>query len=185
MTGMDPIRWDALLAHVNVARGRLAEVAPRVYPHTLPHVAAAPEQLGAAEARLGHPLDPLHRELLSYGNGWPHLVFAGDMLGTDDLGQGPRWRRAQELLDLYFDVCDTSELPARTELYPLFVSQHETDVMVVRRDGPLTAGGHEVMWLSSEVDGRWPNTLEWLLAVIELINTSADYMRRNPLPPPQ
>lgn len=181
---MDPIRWDALLAHLNVSRGRLAEVAPRVYPYTLPHVAATGEQLDAAEARIGHSLDPLYRELLGYGNGWPHLVLVGDMLGTDDFGQGPRWRRAQELLDVYFDVCDTSEIPARDQLYPIYVSQHENDVMVLRKEGLVTDGGHEVIWLSNEVDDRWPNTLEWWLACIELLNKSVDYFQRNPLPPP-
>ena len=96
---MNPVRWDALLALANVQRGRLSQIAERVHPYTLPRIEATPEQLDAAEARIGQPLDPLYRELLCYGNGWPLLIWDADMLGTDDLGQGPRWAHGHALLE--------------------------------------------------------------------------------------
>src|SRR5690606_18653690 len=172
---MDPVRWDALIAHLASARHNLSQVAPEVYPLTIPHLAATPDQLAAAEARLGHALDPLYRELLGYGNGWPQLVFTGDMLGTDDLGQGPRWDQGQELLDLYYENCDTSQLPERDQLYPIYASQHDLNVMALRKDGPVTDGGHEVIWLYTEINGRWANSLQWWLACIEIINNATAY----------
>lgn len=167
---MDQIRWDALIAHLGVARQKLAAASAEAFPFTVPHLAATPAQLEAAEARLGQPLDPLYRELLSYGNGWPQLAFNGDMLGTDDLGQGPVWDRGQELLDLYFENCDTSDLPPRDHLIPIYVSRHEMDVMVLSASSPVTNGGHEVIWLDTEIADRWDNVLEWWLACIELVN---------------
>src|SRR5690606_14100460 len=183
MNGMNPIHWDALLALANVQRGRLSQIAERVHPYTLPHVAATPEQLDDAEARIGEPLDPLYRELLGYGNGWPLLIWDADMLGTDDLGQGPRWAHGHALLDLYYANGDTSELPDRDRVYPILVSPHDNDVMVLRTDGPISRGGHEVIWLGDDVVDRWENAFEWWLAVIELLKRGVAYYESNPLPP--
>lgn len=180
---MDQIRWDALIAHLGVARQKLTAASAEAFPFTVPHLAATPAQLEAAEARLGQPLDPLYRELLSYGNGWPQLVFNGDMLGTDDLGQGPRWAHGHALLDLYYANGDTSELPDRDRVYPILVSPHDNDVMVLRTDGPISRGGHEVIWLGDDVVDRWENAFEWWLAMIELLKRGVAYYESNPLPP--
>src|SRR5690606_14291605 len=171
MSTMDQIRWDALIGHAYLARNKLVDIAPHVYAPTVPNLHATPEQLATAEDRLGHPLDPLLRALLGDANGWPQFPWDTDWLGTDDIGQGRRWQFGLELIDLYYDNYDTDHLPTRDQIYPVLVSAQLDDVMVVRKDGPITKGGHEFIWLAGEAPGeRWDNALEWWLACIELTN---------------
>ena len=78
--------WPNLIAQMGTLRRQVHEVND-IFPATLPHLAATEDQLTAAEARLGHPLDPQHREFLSYGNGWPDFYLGSSLLGTDELGR--------------------------------------------------------------------------------------------------
>ncbi|MBV9013132.1 MAG: hypothetical protein JO272_13985 [Pseudonocardiales bacterium] len=80
-------------------RMQLGRIEPQVYPMTAPHVGAKPEQLVQAERRLRHPLDPFHREFLTYANDW--------------------WDRGQQLLDT---ISKTGLFRLQTFLFELISS---------------------------------------------------------------
>ncbi len=83
-------------------RLRLRLHGPVLNDMSIPHLGATTEELDAAEARLGHPLDPLHRELLSYGNGWESFFVYTDLFSTDEIGQGPRWSEELEMTQIRY-----------------------------------------------------------------------------------
>ncbi len=55
-----------------------------------PRVAATNNELASAEQHLGVGLDPSYRDFLGHANGWPSFMQSVDLLGTDDLADGPR-----------------------------------------------------------------------------------------------
>lgn len=175
---MDDSRWSVLLGDLGIVTTRLAQVAPAVYPLSAPRLGADDAALAAAERRLGHPLDPQHRELLAHGDGWPGAFLDGDVLGTRDLGQGPSWERAVTALDLFYESGPVDRLPARDRLYPVFVAPHQPDVMAIRLDGPLTDGGHEVLWFADDLVDRWPNVREWWRGCTEIARHTLAYVTR-------
>ncbi|UZN03052.1 hypothetical protein [Cellulomonas sp. S1-8] len=175
---MDEIRWNVLLGQLGIVTTQLAQVAPAVYPLSAPGMGANDETLAGAERRLGHPLDPQYRQLLGYGDGWPAAFLDGDMLGTRDLGHGPLWDRGVTALDLFYESGPVDELPDRAQLYPIFVAPYQQDVMALRLDGPLTNGGHEVLWFANELVDRWPNVHEWWLGCTEIARQTLAYVVR-------
>lgn len=164
------IPWDAIVGEQVLARMRLAMAAPDLYDLTAGHLAAGDEQIAAAAARLGHPLDAQHEALLRRVNGWPDFLLDLDLLPTDELGQGPRHDHATELLDLSYLEADVTDAPPREEILPLAVSRDQIDVMAIATTGPLTEGGHRVYWFAPGVIQVWDNVYEWWLAAIEMTN---------------
>lgn len=141
--------WPDLIAEMGLLRQRLSEVKP-LYPFTIPHVAATEEQLASAEARLGHALDPVHRAFLSYGNGWPDFYIDSDLLGTEDLGQGPIWERLQNDLDAFYASLEGPyhNVPPRDQIYPISFNPEEPSIFAIWTNGPASGnGGHPVAWL--------------------------------------
>lgn len=175
---MEHARWDVLLGSLGVVTTQLAQLAPAVYPLSAPHLGADEGSIAAAERRLGHAIDPRFRELLTSADGWPGAFLDGDVLGTDDLGAGPLWATGCLALDQFYDYGPVDGLPERAQLYPVFVSPCQQDVMAMRCDGPLTDGGHEVLWLANEVVDRWPNAHEWWLGALEIARQTLAYVTR-------
>lgn len=158
--------WEELIGFSVLLRQQVHDLKPDLRPYTIPGVGATEEQLRAAEARLGYPLDPMHREFLSYANGWRYFFVYTHLLGTDELGQGELWQTGNELLQLYY-----SEGPARTDFPPrgeitlVAVGSEVTDLFVIWRTGPTLDGGRPVSWLAGEEIDRFPNFREFLLSV--------------------
>ncbi|WP_306359248.1 SMI1/KNR4 family protein [Nocardia sp. CC227C] len=73
---------------------------------TMPKPGATEEQLRAAESRLGRRLDPQYRGLLSVANGWDHFWISFSLLGTEDIGSGPRWESGLMQAGIWFDDND-------------------------------------------------------------------------------
>lgn len=174
------IPWPHLLGDLGRVTTQLSLLVPHIYPLSAPHLGADEATLDATELRLGHALDPQHRELLRFGNGWPGAFLDGDVLGTEDLGQGPRWDQANAGLDLLYEYADTNVLPARNRLYPIFVAPHQPDIFAVRLDGPVTDGGHEVLWFANELIDRWANAHEWWLGAIRIAQQTLESVRSHP-----
>lgn len=162
----DKISWGVLVGDMLERRLQIARVAPQMFPPTLPGARATDAEIAAGEARLGFPLDPLHRAILAEGNGWPDAFAFGDILATTELGQGPLWTKAHIILDALYDEIGQS-LPPRDQLYPIHVS--DEDVFVIDRSGPLTDGGHPVVWLGDELIDQWPNAYEYWLAGLTML----------------
>ncbi|QAY62139.1 hypothetical protein ET495_01315 [Xylanimonas allomyrinae] len=62
----------------------------------MPHLGADDEAIAAAVARLGRPLDGQHETLLRFADGWEDGFQSGDLLSTDEPGQGPLWEHANQ-----------------------------------------------------------------------------------------
>ncbi len=70
-----------------------------LWENTLPGVAASQDQLRSLEVRLGHALDPQHREFLLHANGWRAFRQHVDVFGIDDFEGGPRAVRTAGLIE--------------------------------------------------------------------------------------
>ncbi|MFJ4651046.1 SMI1/KNR4 family protein [Nocardia sp. NPDC088792] len=102
----DPIgedAWRQLLDSLLQQHRRRAGADPEKDPLIPPKAGATEQQLRAAERRLGFRLDPQYREFLSIADGWDGYNFGEDLLGTSDLGSGPRWDEAVESLHWFVD----------------------------------------------------------------------------------
>ncbi len=153
--------WPDLIAEMAVLRRRVAEV-DDLYPYTVPHLAATPAELAAAERRLGHSLDPQHREFLSYGNGWPQFYLSNSLLGADELGQGAAWDDINRTLDAYYSALpEPGIVPSRDQIYPITQSRDTATVFAIWKDGPIVNGGHPVLWLPWEDSEPYDNFFEF------------------------
>lgn len=99
---VDRAAWRELIDRLIEQKRRLVSL-DRYESDTMPNPGATEEQLSEAEARLGRPLDPQYRELLSVANGWEHFANSCSLLGTDDIGSGPRWEAGLMHAEIWFD----------------------------------------------------------------------------------
>ncbi len=74
-----------------------------------PNPGATQDQLIAAEQRLGRPLDPQYRELLSVADGWQHFHLFYSLLATSEIGVGPRWESGVESARIWFETEERDE----------------------------------------------------------------------------
>jgi len=169
--------WQATVGDLGRLSLQRTQLDPVVYPLTAPHLAATDDDVTAAEARLGHPLDRQHRALLQTVDGWPDMSLDGDLLSTHELGQGSLWQAANLHLDQLYEEGNVSELPARDELLPVFASQYHHEVMVLWTAGPVTDGGRPVLWIGNELTDHWPNVYEWILGMTVLLQCDVEDLR--------
>ncbi|QAY64195.1 hypothetical protein ET495_14310 [Xylanimonas allomyrinae] len=134
--------WEVMLGDMITSSLRITQVAPDIYPLSVPHLGADDEAVAAAVARLGRPLDGQHETLLRFANGWEDGFQSGDLLSTDELGQGPPWAHANQCLDVFYEEGGSDGWPPRDELCILHASAYDTDVMVLWLGGTVTEGGH-------------------------------------------
>jgi hypothetical protein len=163
--------WPELIGESVLLRQRMNELDPEISPYTIPKVGASPEQLHAAEVRMGAPLDALHRELLTYANGWEFFFQFTHLLSTEELGTSPRWHKADEMLDVFYSDGPPPQsfgMPARDEVLCVSADPDEVlDLFVIWRTGPLTDGGRPVSWVAGEEVQRFANMHELMLSVNE------------------
>ncbi|WP_458687110.1 SMI1/KNR4 family protein [Nocardia tengchongensis] len=94
--------WRALIERLVAQKQRLVETSdPK--EDTRPNPGATEAQLAAAERRLGRPLDAQYRELLSVADGWGYFYLFFTLLGSADIGVGPRWESALQTAQIWFD----------------------------------------------------------------------------------
>lgn len=166
--------WPDLIAAMGLLREDVSEIGG--LPATIPHVAAAEEQLAEAERRLGHELDPQHREFLGFGDGWPDFYLGTDLLGTGDLGQGPVWEEINATLDAFYAALpEHSSAPPREEIYPISHHEGSSSVFVIWRGGPESDGGRPVVWLpEGEGSATYENFFQFYRAVYQSYETHLD-----------
>ncbi|MFW0791151.1 SMI1/KNR4 family protein [Gordonia sp. CPCC 205333] len=100
-----PEQWRELLAAYTAEVARVAQ-AGDLFDATTPNAGATEEQIREAETRLGYRLPDDHRTMLSVANGWDDYDIGESILGTDELGQGPRWEAMCETLAIFFGEGD-------------------------------------------------------------------------------
>ncbi|HEX7304059.1 SMI1/KNR4 family protein [Lentzea sp.] len=145
-------QWPDLIAEMCLLRRRVNEV-DADYEWTVPHAPATPEQLDAAERRLGFPLDPQHRAFLGSGDGWPGFYLDNTLLSAEQIGEGFAWDALTEALDAFYgELGDPSAVPPKEEIYPITFDQGGGSIFAIWTQGPIVNGGHPVLWLP------WPDT---------------------------
>lgn len=178
MTQEPRATWEDLVGHYAAIRQELAGLSDKSYHRlTLPGVAAAPEEIAAAEARVGMPLDAQHKELLSVIDGWHHMFVSLDFLRAEQIG-ADLWRQGVEnLAYVYEDGAGVPGVPDRGELFPFAVDPHSAATHVLWMGGPLTDGGHPVIWVHDEEVERYANLREWLLSQVKYEKRELDKLR--------
>jgi hypothetical protein len=159
--------WPDLIAAMGQLREQVSQV-DEDFEFTIPHLAATPEQIAAAEQRLGHALDPQHKEFLSYGNGWPEFYMGNTLLSTEELGQGMAWAEITETLDAFYSSLeDPSVVPPRSQIYPFSFDPGAATVFAIWKDGPVTDGGHPVLWLPAVDTEPYENFFDFFRMVYQ------------------
>ena len=163
---VDALDWPILIAHLMAARSSVYEVERgRLWDYALPRVGAKPEQIDAAEARLGRRLDPQYRELLGFANGWPSIFRDDCLFGTEELGQGDLWTHAAASFRYIAEA--SPELARVTDpeaVLPIGCSETSPSITLQGDD----AGSHVVRWFyAGSLGEQWPDFAGFLAALIE------------------
>ncbi|WP_157573670.1 SMI1/KNR4 family protein [Nocardia jejuensis] len=101
-TPVGPDVWRDLFERLVAQKQRLLETGG-TEADTCPNPGAAEAQLATAERRLGRPLAARYRELLSIADGWDYFYLSFSLLGSADIGVGPRWESGLQIAQLWFD----------------------------------------------------------------------------------
>jgi len=145
-----------------------------IYPMTYPRLAATAEQVAAAEDRIGFPLDDLHRRLLMLADGWHRMSLTMHLLPAEALGAPGLWQDCHDHLKVFFsEVGDDVRFEQLHNVCPVGCNDQTDDIFLVRRDGPLTDGGHEVIWFADDIVQVFSNVIDWMLSmkayVVEMV----------------
>ncbi|RDI65109.1 SMI1/KNR4 family protein [Nocardia pseudobrasiliensis] len=195
--------WQELVGCMVEQKRRL-----RIYDEyesdTAPNPGATEARLRAAEARLGRPLDPQYRELLSVADGWQDFHITYTLLGTDEIGRGLRWESGLANAEIWFDDPARYQLviendngylgtifldggsvvslpPDETypDLYTYFL--HELESMTVTADQAIL-GDYSEPWWGRSLRGDPPTIAEIVAKVVELTQI-VEPTRPSPLRP--
>jgi len=168
--------WEVMLGDMIKAGMQITQMAPDAFPLSVPHLGASDSSITAAQVRLGAALDGQLETLLRLADGWELAFLSGNLLSTDDLGQGPLWSEAQQCLDTFYAEGNSAGWPPRSELVPIHASPYDTDVMALWMGGSTTENGHPVIYFSGQPIDQWPNIYEWWLGMLVLQQKSLEYL---------
>ncbi|MGN8245780.1 SMI1/KNR4 family protein [Cellulomonas soli] len=168
--------WEVMLGDMIKTGMRLTQVAPDAFPLSVPHLGATDQSIAAAASRLGGSLDGQLEALLRLADGWEMGFQMGNLLSSEELGQGPLWDEANQWLDAFYEEGDSASWPPRHELVPIHASPYDTDVMALWMGGPVTDGGHPVVYFYGEPIDQWPNLYEWWLRMLILQECSLEHV---------
>jgi hypothetical protein len=171
---MDDWRKQISIAHLVKQRVAQLDVLG-LWSHHLPEIAASPEEIAQTELVLGEPLDEKFRRFLCFANGWQNFYHSVDLFGTKDLFNGPRNKRAQEILQT-LEPLDRICGAMRTDVMPIAVSQNSIDVFVIGRHGVPMSG--TVIWLAGQEIDRYSDFDEFFLAMVDYNRDDATALER-------
>lgn len=81
--------WPTRIVELVRVKERIASLdVDRIFPYTLPAVAASSARLDELEEGTGLILDPGHRSFLESANGWPAFFETQDLLSVEQLAAG-------------------------------------------------------------------------------------------------
>ncbi len=168
--------WEELIGQLVAQKRRLVEF-EEYETDSRPNPGASEEQLRAVEDRLGYSLDPQYRELLSVADGWHHFFITYSLLGTDDIGVGPRWETGVELAEMWFDDRWADDVGAANDptQYQLVVendNDYSGNVYLFVGQARAMATGTAVPLPNDE--SRHQDLYSYFLAELDMMTTFAD-----------
>ncbi|MEV6325398.1 SMI1/KNR4 family protein [Nocardia sp. NPDC051787] len=168
--------WHDLIERFIAQKRRLLETGD-LEDDTPPNLGATEAQLIAAEQRLGRPLDPQYRELLSVADGWDYFYLFFSLLGTADIGVGPRWESGLVHAQIWFEDDEWGEeigAPNDATAYqPLVTSDNGysgTVFLFVGKSDELATGAAVPL----PPDSIYPDLYSYLVAELDMIANFAE-----------
>ncbi|NYI03425.1 SMI1/KNR4 family protein [Allostreptomyces psammosilenae] len=158
-------KWGPLIGQMILLKQQIAETgAIPTFRYTLPRVAAREEEIAAAEARLGAPLDPGYRTFLTYANGWDAFDVSLRLFGTEDFGQGDAWRLGESYVDTFCSFPENAQYPP-TALLPIAVALEDKDLLCAVTAPHEEAG--RILWIAGEIVDMFDTFEEYFASMIE------------------
>lgn len=157
--------WKKELAVAQLVRRHMSVVDRGTWPVEVPRAPATPRALEDAEARLGIPLDGEYAAFLACANGWPAFYQAVDLFGCDDLGVGPKWRRAAEFLDVAAPFRAAARTFERAEVIPIAASVDDIDVFCITTSRSSVPG--RALWVAGGVVEEFGSFSEFFASMVD------------------
>lgn len=162
-------RWLGLLELFAEQKRRLRE-SRDLEEDSHPNPGATQAQLAAAEQRLGRPLDPQYRELLSVADGWQHFNLFYSLFSTAEIGASARWASGAEIAQISFETAEwDEEIGACTDDYQQLVTSDNgyfgTAFVFVGESDRLSTGS--VVQLPTEAGDAYPDVYSYLAARVD------------------
>lgn len=158
--------WRSEIVRLIQVKQRIHESSPDpLWEFHLPGIATNSSSLDELERELGFRMNPLYREFLTYGDGWPSFFQSVDLFSTADLRGSWKSVHAMDMLNAIDPaVLELSGLRAG-QMIPIAATAVDLDIFVTEVRGGVQQS--EVIWLAgSEVD-RFATFEEYFLAMIE------------------
>jgi hypothetical protein len=147
------VRWKEI-AHTFDKAGAL--------PWHLPNVAAAEEQVAAAESATGTKFPTPYKRFLCHADGWRGFLITIDLFGTRDFISG----RVTDLLKRAELRDFIGSLPNSGEILPIGASEFDLDVFLLVSAGSSIGPG-QIIWFANEEVERFGDFEEFFTAVID------------------
>lgn len=141
--------WPTKIVELVRVKERIANLdVDKIFPYTLPAVAAPPERVDAFEEHTGLTLDPGHRSFLEAADGWRAFFETQDLLSLEQLAAGEHrdaftaWIDSAPPQALAEGYSSATLLPIAVDLeMPLFAAMPVMDGRVMSRVLSLDPSG--------------------------------------------
>lgn len=164
------MHWEHLLHEIRARKHELVRLDPRTEMPILPPDGASPGAIAAVERKLGRPLPPSYRALLSMHDGIPSLYQGTSLLGAQDLVRGTFVGLCRLVIDLGDRTRGAGAERRRATLFPFGIDPDAEmifawDLGAPHRNGELPV----VLWINEigEQVESFPSLLELILAMLE------------------
>lgn len=172
------MRWHPLLKEIRARRLDLARLDPRAGMPILPPGGATPSAIAAVERRLGRPLPPSYRELLSLHDGIPHFYQGVSLLSAHHLTRGT----FVDLARLVIDLGETSRVDSARgrgpTLVPFGIDASGETIFAWDMSAPGPGGELGVVLWMNEIGERAPSFPSFLDLVLAMLESDIDERRR-------
>jgi hypothetical protein len=161
------MNWPDEILRAVLVQQRIEELDQgHLWHRHLPEVAASEDALQRAEASIGHPLDPLYRDFLTYADGWRSFYQDVDLFGTPQImGSPPMDAALSQLSGVYPDDFASVVGMPKTDLLPIAASPAQPDMFLLGRPWARSPG--VVVWYTGEVIDQFPDFDEFFLAMVD------------------
>jgi hypothetical protein len=164
------MQWVHLLDTIRARKIQLARIEPRSPMPVLPPDGASRAAIDAVERKLGCPLPPSYRELLSMHDGVPELYQGASLLDTQHLARGTFVGLTRFVTD-FGDITRALGAPSRrAPLFPFGIDAAAETIFAWDLSAPRADGEIEVVVWMNEIGARvesFPSLLELIIAMLE------------------